>query len=704
MLKNTITRGHLGVFSRPLGLTSGWNWSILVFAVLTVATICRFYLNRDRLCFYSDGTQYLSEVENLLAGRGFGTSVPYYDEHYRTGKLPAVQTVHPPGFPLLAAAVSILSGVRPDQSLLVVALICYSSVPIVIFQIARGLGNPIPSSLAVSISWYAFVVIWFNLLSYMSEPVFTLLTAVGMLCIVRMRQSSSAAWPILAGVAGALSFLVRYQGIFFIAAVAACLLCRWIILHNRRSLWEVILVLIVPAFVVGTLFVRNRLVSGSIQGGNASHLNHPLVHVLRTYYSCFSDLMGFDKYGVTHGRAAELSFVLWCAGLFIWLLTLRRGRPAISRCGRALRSLAADPALALPWVYFGVTIVGLGYLEMVAPIDLGSRMLIPMIPVMVLMILDVLRMCHDIDLRQRLPIGSDILIYTGALVFVLGQVNAYNYFNSSNRHTLGVSSQIRQGLSEKLAFNSKPIVDFLRSRVSIDSPVLACRAQVLYPLLGRPVISPPPDEYSKTTWDEDAIHRLSRRFGVRYVVVFPRLLNKTNGQDAFFRALRDGQAPLWLHPLHSSPNIQVYQVNESDEARAKAIPDCAGSRFQDPDDLHSRLQTARAYMRKKIEVEWEFDEELSSEEFRSSSSACPRFRPISLRDRTHSGTEQRSADEQVSMEPKSILCKLKKLHANHYNTDSAHHRWVRWNRELSDLGRRVSCRRTSGWAHRLHDW
>lgn len=555
----------------PTALSHRWA-APLIFAMLTAVAIATAYLNQDKLCFYSDGTQYLSEVENFLAGRGFATSVPYYDEHFRSGRLPAVQTVHPPGFPLVAAVFCLISGLRPDQGLFLVALASYCLVPIVIFRIARELGHPILPSLAASLPWYAFAVIWFNLLAYMSEAVFTLFIAGGMLCTVRMRRSTAAAWPVLAGAAGALSFLIRYQGIFLIAALAACFFGRWAIVRGRRTLRDAALVLFLPAVAVGVLFVRNRIIAGSFQGGNVSHLTHPLAHVVANYYTAFSDLLGFDKHGVARARPGEMALILWGLGGLLWLLARRQGRGSTSRVWTAIRARAIDPAAALPWVYFGLTIVGLGYLEMVAPIDLSARMLIPLIPSLLLMAVEVIDGFAGGKPEFGTRLSSRVLGVLGILAFVLGQWNAYHQYNAYHRRTLDVSLAIREALHERIEPGSVELAELLHDAAGPAHPVLGSRAQVLFPILGRPILSPPPDEYSIRQWDATTVQRLAVRFDVEYVLCFPGLLNEKNAQDRFFRELRDREAPPWLEPIHRSRKVHLYRVRAATTSRGSSDP------------------------------------------------------------------------------------------------------------------------------------
>ena len=72
-------------------------WSLLA---LLQFVVCFLVSGQARLG--NDGYQYLSIVDNLSAGRGIATDIPYFDVERRHGVIPAPLTTFAPGFSIRA--------------------------------------------------------------------------------------------------------------------------------------------------------------------------------------------------------------------------------------------------------------------------------------------------------------------------------------------------------------------------------------------------------------------------------------------------------------------------------------------------------------------------------------------------------------------------------------------------------------------------
>ncbi|MGO9599224.1 MAG: glycosyltransferase family 39 protein [Isosphaeraceae bacterium] len=521
------------------------------FVLAAFFTVLALAANSGRLCLYSDGTQYQSEAENLLQGRGFATSAAYYDEHYLLCKLPAPQTLHPPGYPLLIAATAVL-GTDTKTAALLVILFSYNMVPILLYQAGREKGHDRLACQLISVSWYGFVTIWFNILSYMSEPIFTCFTLLSVLFALKVNHSANPVWPLLAGCSAAYAILIRYAGVFLLASFLVCFAVRQVQLRDRRTLRDVGLVGLPPSLVVLGLFLRNWAISHSIRGGNSDQLNQPFLSVAMVFYHAFSDLFGFDLAGLKSGRIGEVLSVIFFLLCVAWILgSLAAPGDGADRQGQ--RPLL-NPVLSLPWLYSVISLGALGYLEMRSPIELSARMLIPLVPFLLLAVLDLATWIPKTKRWSR-TIGR-AFVALGAVVFALGQVNAYVAADRAHVVYLWTARTIRQALEEHMG--GEQLGRFLAERTSFDHPVFANRAQVLHPILRCPVLGLPPEAYSPKQWDEKAVKQLLGCFGVDYIICFPALLGTTR-QDAFFRQLVEKSPPPWLDLIHKASDVRVYR-------------------------------------------------------------------------------------------------------------------------------------------------
>jgi len=167
------------------------------------------------------------------------TSLVWTAEHHLLGSLPVAQTNMPPGYPVLIALVSEL-GFEPLRAALLVSVVCFSVIPLVMYQILRAGGQPAVRCLAVSGVWLVLPVVWFNVLACLSEMSYTLLTVLSLACVTRSDRdpANRHAWLFAAGTLAGLSFIVRYAGIVFIASLGVLFLLRAAHRREARSVWN----------------------------------------------------------------------------------------------------------------------------------------------------------------------------------------------------------------------------------------------------------------------------------------------------------------------------------------------------------------------------------------------------------------------------------------------------------------------------------
>ena len=190
-----------------------------LFIVLFIG--CSIYglnsLNRDSM-ISNDGAQYLSVAKNYLQGKGFSTSIIFYDIQHRFGYIPAPQTVFPNGYPFLITLITFL-GISPQYAAFLLSLACFNFIGIFIFLITRYSGHRELICLTLTGIWYSFVPAWFNVIGRGSDISFIFFTMIGLGCIVMGEKTNRKLFLFLTSASAAISFTIRYTGIFYILSL-----------------------------------------------------------------------------------------------------------------------------------------------------------------------------------------------------------------------------------------------------------------------------------------------------------------------------------------------------------------------------------------------------------------------------------------------------------------------------------------------------
>ena len=154
---SSTTRYALAIIGLT-ALCTGWLWSSMNTAAVT-----------------SDVSQAISVARNLAAGDGITTDIIYYEEHHRIGRVPAAQTVFPPGLPLCLALLQPFV-TDPLSGAMIVAATGFFLVPIATFLLGRRLGLSAQASCLVAALWLTVGTAWTNALHLATDVPFLALT------------------------------------------------------------------------------------------------------------------------------------------------------------------------------------------------------------------------------------------------------------------------------------------------------------------------------------------------------------------------------------------------------------------------------------------------------------------------------------------------------------------------------------------------
>jgi len=327
----------------------------------------------------NDGIQYVEGARQLLAGHGYSTGILYFDEQYQAGRLPAPQTVWPPGTSIAIAAAAGF-GMDPEAAGRLVARVAFLFAPPLVFLIAfRLTGQHLPAALC-AVWQLGMTEFWMYLASPNSDLPF-LAASLGALALLPDGEVDEWRWLpafLLAGLATAF----RYVGLFLIGAMGLLLLWdafrRWRRTSDFRA--RPFLLAVPGVLIAAALLVRNSLLAGDIRGGNTHPIAQSLVGLLtETVRSLLELIGGVSRSDLTNGgprRAAAIAGLIGLGGLALlavpgWWQSLRTQRPgdAPRRYGLGIALYAVFYLVAVIWTSSRTNLTyGTRYMLPVAPL------------------------------------------------------------------------------------------------------------------------------------------------------------------------------------------------------------------------------------------------------------------------------------------------------------------------------------------------
>jgi hypothetical protein len=349
----------------------------MLFFALAAAAIVGLTWERT-IGISNDGVQYVEGARQLLAGHGYATSILYFDEHYRAGRLPAPQTVWPPGTSAGIATVSLL-GPDPEAAGRLLARLAYLFVPPLVFLIGVRLTGSIAAGALCAVWQLGMAEFWMYLGAPNSELPF-LAASLGAIALLPDQDKATWRWLPTSALAG-LATLFRYAGVFFLLAIGLVLIAdawrAW--RRTRRFPFGSFLYAAPGVVIVAALLLRNRLIVGDLRGGNTRMFHQPIGGLLGETLRALADTLG----GVarTYLAAGGFRAIACIAGaLGVAALCLAAGRGAL---GLARTFNFADTvhrytgALALTVLLYVAAILWTSSRTM---LTYGARYLLPVVP------------------------------------------------------------------------------------------------------------------------------------------------------------------------------------------------------------------------------------------------------------------------------------------------------------------------------------
>jgi hypothetical protein len=510
-----------------------------------------------------DAAQYLSAARNFLDGYGVSSSLVYYEEQLIQERMPAPQTVFPPGMPV-AMAPLLATGLAPGDAAHLAGVLFFCVTGLVIAAVLHRLGASPPLTLAGTLIWYVQGTAWANVVIGRTETLFTLLVFLAVAALLDTRQR----WHryALAGAIAAAAVLIRYQGVFFIAALG--LWCAWTLWRTPaagrlRFLGRATALLSLPALATAYLIARNLVLVGSPGGGPVDTAHHLPAHgldVARSGYWALIPFLGLSLDGLAAFRWREYAVVAGILALAVWLaLNHDAFRAAPARHPHNPERVAL---LRLMVAYVLVTFVALGFLATRSTGYMEGRFFTSLVPlVLVAWVVAVQRWLADPGLRRKgLLIAALCALHAGLLA---GQLAVARERLQEMHEDLRMEA-LKAALAEDFAGAS--LGQFLTRNVTLQSPLLATGGQQLWLLLQLPIVETTPAGFTHRVFDERELNRLSRCYGIRYLMYVPgwfRPGRLENRNQPLLEAVAGGVDPESMILRLRTPNVAFYEFRQS---------------------------------------------------------------------------------------------------------------------------------------------
>jgi hypothetical protein len=521
----------------------------------------------------NDAAQYLSVARNLLDGDGISSSVLFYEEQLASGRVPAPQTVFPPGMSIVLAAL-LAAGVQAPVAILAAGVAGYAAVGVALALVLRTLAiGPYLAFLGAAI-WLAQGTAWAGVMLGRSEIAFTLATLLSAAALpaAEGRRSRYA----LAGALAAAGVLIRYQGLFFVAALGLWSAWTWLRTpgkDRRRFSADAAILLLLPLAAAGYLLVRNLLLTGAPGGGPVDTAVWNAAHgfgIVRSAYWALVPFLGLSLDGLAQLRWQEVAVAIGGLLLAGWLLS--HARIPAPMPGRERGRVGREALGRLAVCYVVVTAAALGILATRSTGYMQGRFLLPLVPfIAVAWMVALDHMGHRTSGRVKaMLIAALVSMHAGLFAAQGGVIRAWLDELRADRQVAAMRTALAADIS------GVPLAQFLRDNVSSDAPLLATGGQRLWLLLELPVVETTPAGFSDRTWDEEQLRRLSRCLGVRFLLYIPGVFDANrpeNRNQLLYQRMARGEEPAGMTPRLRTPAVRLYEFDPVASQSARGAED-----------------------------------------------------------------------------------------------------------------------------------
>jgi hypothetical protein len=538
---------------------------LVMLPVLAILVGWFLWAASGKLTFQDDAAQYLSTAQHLMAGDGLRTSVMYYDSQLQQ-QAPAVQTVWPGGFPAITAAMSYLTGLSLDRSLVLVAILAHLGTAILLLFCLQMIGTGRGLALICAAFWMLFIPSWISVSRGLSEPLYQLCgiaAAVGVAAYyrvsndTRMQIRHHRQWLLFAGLAVMAAITVRYQGVALIVPLAVAMMINHPLQRAAWLKWLSGLAVVLPAVsLTALMFTRNVWITDSMTGGANPGRGQALMDIAERV-TWLPD--GWRMPAVVFLMLSVLATSI--AAAVLWFRTIRRLDGAAAS-GHAL------PARAVSVYCLGAYASNVALLFYLCLTSTAYVIAMRYVVVCLLFLIPPCAALHSHIMRMMVgqlssarreltfAWGPGVLIVSVTMLqFAALQRPFFDRLESAPPTRLLVTLQ-------PVWIDGRPALDWLRGDELQPPVIMSTHAHALSLLTSQTVVGVPIPIYTAQSWPEHQIHDLARRHGVKYLVAF-RELDTWVYRDLINKMLDRNQCPVWLERVVANNELVIARIRQS---------------------------------------------------------------------------------------------------------------------------------------------
>lgn len=496
---------------------------------------------------YNDSFQYLSEAQNLKDGNGLSTSIVHFDVERRSHHIPAPLTTFPPGY---ASAIFLLSLLGPSSEN--AAFICSALSFVAIVCLIPQLGKCLDLNIAATRA--SILIFLFNSWSItfgtavLAESFFTfILTAVILLFMWfgSVNTDRERIYLIVGSTLVGVACFIRYAGYFLFAALAVYYFSRFLLYRDRKSAWGVAGVALASLFIL-SLFLRNEILTGTWKGGNTKVAHNHIFAVahltLVSFYHLFFSPMPLFLAGVL---VVFLSYAAMVS--FLGFSLINRGDFRVF--------LTVPPQVRLGVIVCVVYTVGMDYLAMTSDISFGSRMLFPILPLMIVLLVCSLQEVWK-GTQQKPALRK---VYLLILVLCFGSYLSLNAWSFTTPRTPDPAEEVGALLDERVASGPR-LRDWIAEHVPVGGVIVSTNGQPSAYVCKRKTISLVGMQYSDQVWDEVALKSVMQSYDAQFLIVYSGSdIDPVISESPVLQELMEGNVPRWLSLAAATKDTKVYR-------------------------------------------------------------------------------------------------------------------------------------------------
>ena len=529
------------------------NISLIVLTLCIIGTTYHLNSLYKNSLIGHNAAHYISVAKNFFDGKGFSTSIIYYTENQLSGEVPAPQTVFPIGYPFLISLVMQL-GVSPSYSAYLICILCFNIIGIELFYIASKLNYSNNIKLFIIACWFFLISNWSLVLSCMSEMCFIFFTTTSVLFLLINEINNKKQFVLYSSIAAALSFTIRYVGIFLILSLILYFVYKCFIKKERFSITNLFLFSFVPIITVITIFSRNYLIVGSIRGSSRHLTEQSFTDAILSIYSAFCSLSGFSK---SRFIAFDLPSILIFIAAFIFVSLLILYTKKHVHNINSQNDTPSLPFIKFVFIYVIVSILFLIYFNIASIEPLETRYIVPLIPMFTIIIAN---MFHS--LRKYKYLNSKIIstcIYIIIIAFLFGQTNVY----ASLEKTITYNNYDKIYDAIKGSGSSAKLRLFISEIIKRKKLLLGNHPEVLENILNIPVIGLSNRSFNQHEWPLTEVVKIIKKYKIDYVLFFPRLFIGSKDDHIFFYSLKNNKIPHWLKERYKDDSVILFEVDKT---------------------------------------------------------------------------------------------------------------------------------------------